>query len=219
MKRSAKPSHTDLHNDEIYYRSEKRQYKSGLIIRMGAQIMRDPARFVATGLLLTALLSVAINALYLQQSKHAAPVFETASVSVAPESKPSAVAVPVPLARSTAFSTTNSPLDDTISASPGFNQPASAPITPSTVPIVQKTDMIGDWIDNSLPKPVAQNKILLAQRALAKLGYSVRPDGVNGSATQQAVEKFERENRLPIKGELTPKLLRQLSMATGIVIE
>lgn len=64
------------------------------------------------------------------------------------------------------------------------------------------------------------NKIVLAaQRALVRLGFVLRPDGVNGAATRQALEQFERDRGLPVKGELTPKILRELAAQSGQAIE
>jgi peptidoglycan hydrolase-like protein with peptidoglycan-binding domain len=53
--------------------------------------------------------------------------------------------------------------------------------------------------------------VLYAQRALLKLGYVVRSDGVLSGATRQALEKFEGDAGLPVKGRITPKLLQQLA--------
>ena len=39
--------------------------------------------------------------------------------------------------------------------------------------------------------------MLAAQTALAKLGYPVKADGEEGSATQQAIRDFERAHGLP----------------------
>jgi hypothetical protein len=58
--------------------------------------------------------------------------------------------------------------------------------------------------------PVDKN-VLYAQRALLKLGYVVRSDGVLSGATRHALEKFEGDARLPVKGRITPKLLQQLA--------
>jgi hypothetical protein len=49
------------------------------------------------------------------------------------------------------------------------------------------------------------------QRALQRLGYVVKPDGVMGGGTRQAIEKFERDNGLPAKGELTAKIAKLLA--------
>jgi peptidoglycan hydrolase-like protein with peptidoglycan-binding domain len=61
--------------------------------------------------------------------------------------------------------------------------------------------------------------VLGVQRALVKLGFVLRPDGVNGAATRQALEQFERDHNLPSKGELTPKVLRELATQSGQTIE
>jgi peptidoglycan hydrolase-like protein with peptidoglycan-binding domain len=58
--------------------------------------------------------------------------------------------------------------------------------------------------------------VLFAQRALLKLGYVVRADGMLSSATRQALEKFERDIGLPAKGQITPKLLRQLAARSSL---
>ncbi|HEY8137747.1 MAG TPA: peptidoglycan-binding domain-containing protein [Methylocystis sp.] len=61
--------------------------------------------------------------------------------------------------------------------------------------------------------------VIFAQRALAKLGYSLHQDGVYGGTTRQAIEKFERSNGLPVKGELSPKILRLLGARTGVAFK
>ncbi|MGD9542612.1 MAG: peptidoglycan-binding protein [Methylocystis sp.] len=53
--------------------------------------------------------------------------------------------------------------------------------------------------------------VLYAQRTLVRLGYVVRSDGLLNAATRHAIEKFERDIGLPVKGQVTPKLLRQLA--------
>jgi peptidoglycan hydrolase-like protein with peptidoglycan-binding domain len=54
---------------------------------------------------------------------------------------------------------------------------------------------------------------LAAQTALAKLGYSVKPDGKEGSATEQALREFERAHGLPPATEITERLVKQLTAA------
>jgi hypothetical protein len=61
--------------------------------------------------------------------------------------------------------------------------------------------------------------VIFAQRALAKLGYALHQDGVYGGTTRQAIEKFERSNGLPVKGELSPKILRLLGARAGVAFK
>lgn len=64
-------------------------------------------------------------------------------------------------------------------------------------------------------KPEA-DAVLLGQRALAKLGYGVKPDGIMGSETRQAIERFERDRRLPVTGEFGSRTLRELASLSGL---
>ena len=199
---------------------------TSLYQRLVTQIIRDPVRVVAASLLVTALVSVTINALFLQTIKHPAPLFEPASDSSSQDNRTAPSSIPVPIARSTAFSAALAEIDETALPQTGFNLENAAPATPTVQPsggTSQKGDSIGDLIANVLPKaaplPAPNKTVLAAQRALGKLGYPIRADGVNGGTTRQAVERFERDNRLPVKGDLTPKLLRELSIAAGIAIE
>lgn len=76
----------------------------------------------------------------------------------------------------------------------------------------EKTDKAASAKAASGDKSASVDKnVLYAQRSLLKLGYVVRPDGVLSGATRQALQKFERDNGLPAKGQVTPKLLRQLA--------
>jgi peptidoglycan hydrolase-like protein with peptidoglycan-binding domain len=61
--------------------------------------------------------------------------------------------------------------------------------------------------------------ILSGQRALARLGYSVKVDGVMGSGTRQAVERFEQDRRLPVTGEFNARTIRELSSHSGIAVQ
>jgi hypothetical protein len=63
---------------------------------------------------------------------------------------------------------------------------------------------------------VPSKSVLAAQRALVKLGFVLRPDGVAGATTRRAIEDYERDNGLPIRGELNAALMRRLSIESGI---
>ena len=67
------------------------------------------------------------------------------------------------------------------------------------------------------PKPGAPAKRVLAvQRALADYGYGqLTPNGVLGPETKGAIERFERERKLPITGQISERLTRELAAVTG----
>lgn len=72
----------------------------------------------------------------------------------------------------------------------------------------------------SIPNVPAQasNRVLAVQQALAKLGYSVSADGVAGSRTRQAIEAFEKSRNMPVTGQMSPKLARELAARSGVRI-
>jgi peptidoglycan hydrolase-like protein with peptidoglycan-binding domain len=59
-------------------------------------------------------------------------------------------------------------------------------------------------------------RVTAVQRALTDFGYGpLRLSGVVDEPTKTAIEKFERERKLPVKGQLSDRVLRELSAATG----
>ncbi len=68
-------------------------------------------------------------------------------------------------------------------------------------------------------KADAGEVVLAGQRALAKLGYGVKADGIMGAGTRQAIERFEQDRRLPVTGEFGARTARELSAASGITVQ
>ncbi len=68
---------------------------------------------------------------------------------------------------------------------------------------------------------IAPSKQVLAiQRALADFGYGqLRPTGVYDPETKDAIEKFERARRLPVTGQISDQVVRELSVMTGRPLE
>ncbi|HET6378481.1 MAG TPA: peptidoglycan-binding protein [Methylocella sp.] len=67
---------------------------------------------------------------------------------------------------------------------------------------------------STAPSP-SRESVLAAQRALVKLGYVLKADGVAGALTQEAVRRYERERHLTVRGELTPARIRQIIAEAG----
>ena len=62
--------------------------------------------------------------------------------------------------------------------------------------------------------------MLAVQRALADFGYGqIKPTGVYDPDTQAAIEKFERDRRLPVTGQISDQLVRELAAMTGRPLE
>ncbi|ANY77617.1 hypothetical protein BB934_04690 [Microvirga ossetica] len=105
-------------------------------------------------------------------------------------------------------------------------QAAAAPAVPPVARTAAR-DPIADMIRMGGPVPVPPanvgrdpgDAVLAGQRALARLGYGVKVDGMMGAGTRQAIERFEQDRRLPVTGELNARTIRELSAASGIAVQ
>jgi peptidoglycan hydrolase-like protein with peptidoglycan-binding domain len=76
-----------------------------------------------------------------------------------------------------------------------------------------RSDPIADLIAPS-------QRILAIQRALADFGYGQIPlTGVYDPETRDAIEKFERDRRLPVTGQISERFVREFGAMTGRPLE
>lgn len=75
--------------------------------------------------------------------------------------------------------------------------------------------------DDPIAKLIAPSKRVLAiQRALTDFGYGqIKPTGIDDPDTQVAIEKFERDRRLPVTGQISDRFVRELAAMTGRPLE
>jgi peptidoglycan hydrolase-like protein with peptidoglycan-binding domain len=96
-------------------------------------------------------------------------------------------------------STSNAKPSNTGSVSTAAADPIARLIAPSTAPSIAPS-----------------KRITAVQRALADFGFGqIKPTGVFDADTRAAVEKFERERRLPVDGQISDRLVRELAGMTG----
>jgi peptidoglycan hydrolase-like protein with peptidoglycan-binding domain len=66
----------------------------------------------------------------------------------------------------------------------------------------------------------ASKRVVAIQRALAEYGYGqIKTTGVVDADTKVAIERFERERRLPITGQISDRFTRELAAVTGRPLE
>jgi hypothetical protein len=59
-------------------------------------------------------------------------------------------------------------------------------------------------------------RIAAVQRALSDYGYGqLKPSGILDDATSAAIERFQREHKLPVTGELSDRLVSDLAAMVG----
>jgi hypothetical protein len=86
--------------------------------------------------------------------------------------------------------------------------PAAAPRAAESV-ATRTNDPIAEFIDMS-------SRIVAVQRVLTNYGYGqIKPSGILDQPTRAAIEKFEREHKLPVTGRMSHRLLSDLSAMIG----
>jgi peptidoglycan hydrolase-like protein with peptidoglycan-binding domain len=62
--------------------------------------------------------------------------------------------------------------------------------------------------------------VAAVQRALTEYGYGqLKPTGAVSSDTQAAIQKFERTRKLPVTGQVSDRLVRELTAVIGHPID
>jgi hypothetical protein len=149
---------------------------------------------------------VVVNAVFLQTGSRSAPYF------------PPPVAAPsnVGAGPSTSATITAAKGDK------GIEKPAEqviaprliAPgvVTPTPQPVAaRRDDPIADLIAPS-PTP----RVAAVQRALSEYGYGqIKPSGIVDEPTSAAIQKFEREHKMPVSGRVSDRLVSELAALVG----
>lgn len=87
------------------------------------------------------------------------------------------------------------------------------PVAAAAAPSPPATDPIAKLISPS-------KRIVSIQRALADFGYGqIKATGVYDPETRSAIEKFERDHRLPVTGQISDRFVRELAAMTGRPLE
>ena len=167
---------------------------------------RNPLDVIAIVLLLAAAGAILVNALYRQPGPHPAPIFSVKPRPVATE--PAEIVPPLPRTRPAAPLAVKQD-----AAAPAQAEAQRAPVK-SEAPRVTRIDPIADILAGPSPRVAA------LQRALNDFGYGpLKATGTYGSDTIAAVKKFERDRKMPVTGQISPRLLQELSTLTGKPIE
>jgi hypothetical protein len=122
---------------------------------------------------------------------------------LAPEPKP---AEPKPAEPKSAEPKPADPLGNLVksTSAPPVAAPSSIPRPPAPIPVALS----------------GARRVAAVQRALTEYGYGqLKPTGTVGTDTQAAISKFERERKLPVTGQVSDRLLRELAAVIGHPIE
>jgi hypothetical protein len=178
-------------------RRGQRKKERGLLLRL---LLRNPRDTIAVGAAVVAVVAILVNALFMQAGRHPSPMF--GSTTVLPVASPKVAAVATEVA---------SPLPKP--------RPSEADAPP---PDVNKTDdPMGNLVRaTSMPAASSSVRAAAVQRALTDYGYGqLKATGTIGADTQAAIMRFERERKMPITGQMSDRLVRELGLATGKPIQ
>lgn len=181
-------------------------------------IFHSPKDTLAGALAVTAVLAIIVNATFLQAGRHPSPMF---GAMLPVEKTPAPPAVP-----RTASVPASVPAQATVNPIPR-PRPAEAEMRPG--------DPLGNLVRSTsmppavaVPRPPAaipargdsaslsSQRVAAVQRALTDYGYGqLKATGTVGADTQAAIQRFERERKLPLTGQMSENLVRELGLATG----
>ena len=209
----------------------------GLVMRM---LLHSPKDMVAGLLAAAAICAILANALFLQAGRHPSPMFGSVVTLPAPHA---AVVSPLPRPRPVELtlrpgeaeppeirpvevrgadpkhveikgadprgdSKNPDPLANLVVKSTGVPTAAPANVMRPPAPIPATAQSAG------------ARRVASVQRALTQYGYGqLKPTGAVGSDTQAAITKFERDRKLPVTGQMSDRLVKELTAMIGHPID
>jgi hypothetical protein len=202
----------------------------GFAMRM---LLHSPKDTVAGLLAFAACSAIVANALFLQTGQHPSPMFGTSvhlgASSPLPRPRPAeAAALSEPRLAEPRLAEArlaeprllepraNDPLANIIKGTAG-SPLSSTPMTSAPPPSnVQRPPA-------PIPAPVqitGSRRVAAVQRALSENGYGqLRATGTIGADTQAAIQKFERERHMVVTGQVSDRLVKELTTVTGHPID
>jgi hypothetical protein len=189
----------------------------GLVMRI---LLHSPKDMIAGVLAFAAVSAIIANALFLQAGRHPAPMF--GSVTVMPVAAP---ANPLPRPRPVEADVASS---ESRPAEPRAADPlanlvkttGATPVMPTAVPRPPAAIPASAHNDTAAIASAGSRRVAAVQRALTEYGYGqLKPTGTAGSDTQAAIQKFERARKLPVTGQVSDRLVRELTAMIGHPID
>ena len=195
----------------------------GLMMRI---FLHSPKDVLAGLLAAAAICAILANALFLQAGRHPSPMFGSVVTLPAPQA---AAASPLPRPRPVELVSeppeirpvevrgadpknpdpkNPDPMANLVVRSTGAPTAAPANVARPPAPIPATTQSAG------------ARRVAAVQRALTQYGYGqLKPTGAVGSDTQAAITKFERDRKLPVTGQMSDRLVKELTAMIGHPID
>jgi hypothetical protein len=208
----------------------------GLAMRI---LLHSPKDMLAGALAVAAIGAILTNALFLQAGRHPSPMFGSvvtlpppAPAVVLPRPRPVELAVrpaepslfePKPIEIRSAEPKAAEPKAPELKAADAkASDPMTSLVAKSTAAPVTATPSNVMRPPASIPtaQSAGARRVAAVQRALTEYGYGqLKPTGAIGADTQAAILKFERERKIPVTGQMSDRLVRELTAMIGHPID
>jgi hypothetical protein len=199
------------------------EQERGLVMRI---FLHSPKDVLAGLLAAAAICAILANALFLQAGRHPSPMFgsvvnlpasQAAVVSPLPRPRPVELVSEPPEIRPVEVRGADpknpdprnpDPMTNLVGRSTGAPTAAPANVARPPAAIPATTQSAG------------ARRVAAVQRALTQYGYGqLKPTGAVGSDTQAAITKFERDRKLPVTGQMSDRLVKELTAMIGHPID
>ena len=195
----------------------------GLAMRI---LRHSPKDLLAGSLAFAAVGAIVANAMFMQAGHHPSPMFglgvtpPLASLPANPLPRPRPVQADTAEVRPAELRASETKAAETKADDSGASVvrptvPPHAHSLPPLAPIPASThsDPVADLIN-------ATRRIAAVQRTLTEYGYGqLKPTGTVGTDTQAAIRKFEQTRRMPVTGQMSDNLVRELVAMAGRPID
>jgi hypothetical protein len=189
----------------------------GLVTRI---FLHSPKDVVVDAFAFAAVSAIVANALFLQAGHHPSPMFSSVVAMPAagplPRPRPFEADIAAFEARPAEPRLTDPRLADPLAnlvkaTSAPQEAPSNIVRPPAPIPASSRADTIVSS---------GSRRVAAVQRALTEYGYGqLKPTGTVGSDTQAAIQKFERERKIPVTGQMSDRLVRELVAMIGHPID
>ncbi len=214
------------------------EQERGLVMRM---FLHSPKDMLAGLLAAAAICAILANALFLQAGRHPSPMFGSVVTLPAPQA---AVVSPLPrprpvelLGRSSGAAGNQAGRGEGRRSQAHRDQERRSQSIPGNP---KNPDPMANLVVKSTGAPAAApanvarppapipataqstgaRRVAAVQRALTQYGYGqLKPTGAVGADTQAAISKFERDRKLPVTGQMSDRLVQELTAMIGHPID
>jgi hypothetical protein len=192
-------------------------------------LLYSPKDLVAGLLAFAGVSAIVANAMFMQTGRHPAPMYggavaaspqAAAAVNLLPRPRPAELAKLEEVRPAELRAVERKPEGKTNEPLASFAKSNSAPVAssnvarpPAPIPVSSRHDPLGDLITTS-------RRVASVQRALTEYGYGqLKPTGTIGADTQAAIQKFERDRKIPVTGQMSDRVVRELTALIGRPID